>query len=139
MAVEEVLKANAISYHSVELGVAKLSAPLTAVQKETVSKGLAHYHLSLMEGRNKILVERIKKEITGILHAEEPLRFKLSAHLSQALDYNYTYLANMFSEEEGITLERYFIQQRVERVKELIVYEDLSLAQITDQLNYSSV
>lgn len=139
MAVEKVLNDNAISFHAVELGIAKLCAPVTAAQKEKVSKGLAYYHLSLMEDRNKILVERIKTEIIRILHTEEPLRYKLSAHLSQILDYNYTYLANTFSEVEGITLEKYFIQQRVERVKELIVYEDLSLAQITDQLNYSSV
>src|SRR5687768_4080057 len=94
MAVEKVLNDNAISFHAVELGIAKLNASVTAEQKEKVSEGLAHYHLSLMEDRNKILVERIKTEIIRILHAEEPLRYKLSAHLSQILDYNYTYLAN---------------------------------------------
>lgn len=139
MAVEAVLTANGIRYSSVELGRAKLQAPLTPAQKEAVVKGLAYYHLQLLEGKNKILVERIKTEIIELLHDPQPLQLKLSAHLSQKLDYNYTYLTNTFSEEEGITLEKYFIQQRVERVKELLVYEDLSLSQITDELQYSSV
>lgn len=139
MAVEAVLKANQVDYSSVELGRAKLAAPLTPVQKKGVAEGLAHYQLELMEDRNKILVERIKTEIIGLLHAPDTLKLKLSVHLSQALDYNYTYLANTFSEEEGMTLEKYFISQRVEQVKELIVYEDLSLTQIMDELGYSSV
>jgi AraC-like DNA-binding protein len=109
------------------------------MQKGKLEEGLKHYELELLEDRSKILVERTKTEIIGILHSSQPLQYKLSAHLSKVLDYNYTYLANTFSELEGITLERYFIAQRVERVKELILYEDLSLAQITDELAYSSV
>jgi len=139
MAVEAVLNANGIRYSSVELGRATLHASLTAAQKQAVIKSLAYYHLQLLEGRNKILVERIKTEILELLHDPHPLQLKLSAHLSQKLNYNYTYLANTFSEEEGVTLEKYFIQQRVERVKELLVYKDLSLTEIMDELNYSSV
>ena len=139
MAVEAVLKKAQIGYTSVELGRAKIEAPLSAAQKAALTEGLAYYHLELLEDRNKILVERIKTEIVALLASPHPLQLKLSAHLSQKLDYNYTYLANTFSEEEGLTLEKYFIQQRVERVKELLVYEDLSLTQIADALQYSSV
>lgn len=139
MAVEAVLEANMIAYRSVELGRVRLVQELTPAQKAAVVKGLRLYALSLMESRTSILVERIKTELTNLLHAPEATQLKLSAHLSAALEHNYTYLANTFSEHEGLTLERYFITQRVERVKELIVYEDLSLTRIADELVYSSV
>jgi AraC-like DNA-binding protein len=139
MAVQAVLDANGIRYRSIELGRVQLPSPLTDAEKPGLIKGLAHYHLELMEDHSSILVERIKTEIISLLQPPYQLHIKLSAHLSGALGYNYTYLANVFSQEEGMTLEKYFILQRVERVKELIVYEDLSLAQIIDELNYSSV
>ncbi|MEI6950617.1 AraC family transcriptional regulator [Paraflavisolibacter sp. H34] len=139
MAVEAVLAAHQIAFHSVELGWASLVEEPTAAQKAALAAGLQYYQLELLEDHGRILVERMKTEILHLLHAEQPLQFKLSAHLSQVLAYNYTYLANTFSELEGTTLERYFILQRVERVKELIVYEDRSLNQIADELRYSSV
>jgi AraC-like DNA-binding protein len=139
MAVQSVLEENAIPYLSIELGWAKLHRELTPAQKKRVEQGLKRYQLELMEDKNRILVERIKAEIVELLHSPHPMQFKLSVHLSQELDYNYTYLANTFSAVEGITVERYFIAQRVERVKELIVYEDISLTEITEELRYSSV
>lgn len=139
MAVEAVLEANKIAYRSVELGRAELIGELTPEQKMKFADGLRHYELELMENRTAILMERIKTAIMELLNSRQPMKLKLSAHLSNALDYNYTYLANTFSEQEGITLERYFISQRVEKVKELIVYENLSLVQIADELGYSSV
>lgn len=139
MAVEAVLREAGVDDALVELGRARLAAPLTEDQKTAVKKGLAYYHLALMENRNKILVERIKTEIRRLLAAPEQMQLKLSVYLSQVLDYNYTYLANVFSEEEGMTLEKYFINQRVERAKELMVYEELPLGEITGQLKFSSV
>jgi AraC-like DNA-binding protein len=139
MAVQAVLEEAGIPYLSIELGWAKLKDILTPEQKTKLKTGLGRYELEMMEDRREILIERIKTEIIRILHSPDPLQFKLSAYLSQVLHYNYTYLANSFSEQEGITLERYFIAQRIERVKELIVYEDMSLNQITDELAYSSV
>lgn len=139
MAVQSVLASNQIEYRSVELGRVLLVAPLTADQKDKLVKGLAYYQLYLMDDPNEILVERIKTEILGLLQSPHTLQLKLSVHLSQALDYNYTYLANLFSEHEGMTLEKYYICQRVERIKEFIVYENMSLSQITDELAYSSL
>jgi AraC-like DNA-binding protein len=139
MAVQAVLEEADIAYLAIELGWAQLKESLGPAQREAVQQGLSRYALEIMKDKRDILIERIKTEITRLLHSPEPMRLKLSAHLSQVLDYNYTYLANTFSEHEGITLERYFIAQRVERVKELIVYEDMSLNQITDELAYSSV
>jgi YesN/AraC family two-component response regulator len=139
MAVEAVLQANEIPYLDVQLGWAKLAEELSSTQRKAVEHGLAHYGLELMADKKKILVERIKTEIISLLHSPQSMRLKLSAHLSNVLEYNYTYLANTFSELEGQTLERYFITQRVERVKELMVYENFSLNRIADELNFSSV
>lgn len=139
MAVEAVLQAAGIPYLSTELGRVKLPTPLSSEQKTELNKGLKYYGLELMENRNKILVELIKTEILGLLQSPHTMQLKLSVHLSQTLQYNYTYLANTFSELEGITLERYFIAQRVERAKELMVYENLNLTQVADELAYSSV
>lgn len=139
MAVEAVLQANGIAFQDVQLGWAKLAEDLTATQQTAIEKGLQLYGLELMADKKKILVERIKTEIISLLQSPQNLRLKLSAHLSDVLEYNYTYLANTFSEQEGQTLERYFITQRVERVKELMVYENFSLTRIADELNFSSV
>ncbi len=139
MAVQAVLEEADIDYLAIELGWAKLKEGLTPKQKVSIQQGLRRYELEIMEDKKAILVERIKTEIIRLLHADDPMQLKLSAHLSQVLDYNYTYLANTFSEQEGITLERYFIVQRVERVKELIIYGGLSLTEIMDALAYSSV
>jgi AraC-like DNA-binding protein len=139
MAVEAVLKANNIAYNSVELGRADLADELTPAQRAKVAEGLLHYQLELMEDPGRILVERIKTEIITLLQSRQPMQLKLSVHLSKVLNYNYTYLANTFSEQEGMTLERFFISQRVERVKELIVYEYFPLVQIAEELGYSSV
>ena len=139
MAVQAALEEAGIGYLSIELGWAILKESLVPEQKGKVQQELKRYELEIMEDKKEILVERIKTEINRIFHSSDPLQFKLSAHLNKVLDYNYTYLANTFSELEGMTLERYFITQRVERVKELIVYDDLSLNQIMDELAYSSV
>jgi len=139
MAVQAVLEDAGIAFEEIELGWAKLPDVPTAEQEEAIEKGLARFELSVIRSRSAVLVELIKTEIIRLLHSRLPRLLKLSAHLSQSLNYNYTYLANTFSEYEGITLERYFISQRVERVKEMIVYEDLSLNEIADELSYSSV
>ena len=123
----------------VQLGWAKLEKELSSAQKEAIEKGLAAYGLELMVDKRKILVELIKNEITQVLQSPGNMRLKLSAYLSKALRYNYTYLANSFSDEEGLTLEKYFITRRIERAKEPMVYEELSLNEITDELNFSSV
>lgn len=139
MAVEKVLNDTGVPYLHVVLGKATLAMELTTKQNAAVEQGLKHYELELMEDKTKILVEQIKTEINTLLLAAQPLHLKLSVYLSNALDYSYTYIANTFSEQEGITLERYFITQRIERAKELMVYEGLSLAEIMDILGYSSV
>ena len=140
MAVQAVLEGLKIDFLSIEMGRVKLTAHLTTEELNKVNLGLQHYALELMINKKLIVVERIKSIIIQKFHtpdAEHVLKF--SVYLSEMLHYDYTYLANIFSEMEGSTIERFYIFNRVERVKELMVYESLSIKEIAYQLNYSSV
>ena len=140
MAVQAVLEEQHIPYHLIELGKVTLAVKITEEQRERINSGLLHYQLELMEDKKKILVEQIKVLIIGMLNLTDGnIHFRFTEHLSKNLFYDYTYLANTFSEVEGHTIEKFFIVTRIERVKELIVYQALSLTDITYQLNFSSV
>ena len=140
MAVQSVLEALQIDYESIELGRVKLRDYLSSEQKKALNTALQKYELELMEDKKQVLVEQVKILILEIFHQPDTdMELKLSAYLSKKLNYEYTYLSNMFSELEGSTIERFYIVNRIERVKELIVYEDLSLSDIAYQLKFSSV
>ena len=140
MAVEAVLHKLNVGYQTIELGWVQLDRDISATQRQLLNKELQHYHLELMDDSKAILVERIKTAIIELLSAEsiEP-NLKLSVYLSSQLGYQYTYLSNTFSEQEGYTIERFYIEKRVERVKELLVYEALTVTEIFYRMNYSSV
>ena len=140
MAVQSVLEALQIDYESIELGRVKLRDYLSSEQKKALNTSLQKYELELMEDKKQVLVEQVKILILEIFHRPDTdMELKLSAYLSKKLNYEYTYLSNMFSELEGSTIERFYIVSRIERVKELMVYEDLSLSEIAYQLKFSSV
>lgn len=140
MVVADVLEKRQIDYLLVEMGRVTLKTDLTVEKQEELNLGLKHYGLELMKDKRKILVESIKVLIIHLFNTEsEELNLKLSAYLSEKLDYDYTYLSNVFSELEGSTIERFYIENRIERVKELIIYEDLSITDIAHKLHYSSV
>lgn len=140
MAVQAVLDNLNIAYTTIELGKAKLTTDLSAQQRNDLDAALRVYELELIDDKRKILVEKIKTLIVEIFHSScVELRLKFSEHLSQQLNYDYTYLSNVFSELEGSTIEKFYISQRIERVKELMVYEDLSVTEISHHLNFSSV
>lgn len=140
MAVQSVLKELAMDYLSIELGEVTLAAALNPEQRKNLKVALLHYELELMDDKKRGLVEQIKTLIIETLHTsniEMPL--KLSEYLSKHLFYDYTYMANTFSEMEGSTIERFYIASRIERVKVLIAHEGLSIKETAYQLNYSSV
>ena len=140
MAVQSVLETLKIPYKSIELGQVELVDDLNAYQQQQLNTALKHYHLELMEDKKKILTERIKTLIIQLLHGEnDATPLKLSVYLADSLQYDYTYLSNVFSEVEGSTIERFFIVSRVERVKELLIYENWSITEIALQLKFSSV
>ena len=141
MAVQSVLEKLQIEYQSIELGKVNLRSAITTEQLELLNAALNYYELEVMDDKKKILVERIKVCIIEKLNSSSSLIMeeKLSLYLSKHLHYHYTYLANVFSEMERCTLERHYIESRIERVKELIVYEAISLKEISYRLNFSSV
>lgn len=140
MAVQSVLESLNINYLRIELGKVSLTTALSLVEQEVLNSSLKKYGLELMDDKRKILVERIKTLIIELFHSSEvELDLKFSEHLSRSLHFDYTYLSNVFSEMEGSTIEKFFITQRIERVKELMVYEGFSVSEISHQLNFSSV
>ena len=138
--VRNVLEALEIPFVEIELGRVKISSELSSDQRNKLDSALKYYDLELMDNAKKILVERIKIVIVEMFHAADGERIiKLSEQLSTSLQYDYTYLANTFSEVEKSTIEKFYILKKIERVKELIKYERLSIKEISYQLSYSSV
>jgi AraC-like DNA-binding protein len=140
MVVKQELEKLGLHYTIVELGKAEILEDITPTQKEEFKTGLIKFGLELLDDRKSILIEKIKKVIVELIHyTDEPLKVNFSDYLSEKLNHSYTYLANLFSEVEGITIEHYIIIHKIEKVKELLVYDELSLTEISYQMHYSSV
>ncbi len=127
-------------YRKVELGEVEIKGSITEDQRDLLKLALLKSGLMLMEDKDAILVEKIKSVVVEIIHySEETVKINFSDYLSEKLNLNYTYLSNLFSETTGITIEQYIIAHKIERVKELLIYDQLTLTEISYQLNYSSV
>jgi AraC-like DNA-binding protein len=140
MVVKEELKALGIKHAIVELGMVDLLDDLDPSQREKLKVALLKSGLELMDDKKAILIEKIKNVITELIHfTDEVPKVNFSDFLSEKLGYDYTYLANIFSEVKGITIEHYIIAHKIEKVKELLLYDELNLSEISYKLNYSSV
>jgi AraC-like DNA-binding protein len=140
MLVKAELEKLGLNYTSVELGEVTIQEDISAEQREQFNKSLKKAGLELMDDKKAMLVEKIRNVIIEMIHyADEPPLMKYSAYLSDKLNYDYTYLANLFSEVQGTTIEHFIILHKIERVKELLVYDGLNLTQIAYKLHYSSV
>ena len=140
MVVKDELTKVGLPYSSVELGEAEIMGDVTPDQREKLRAGLLRYGLELMDDKKSMLIEKIKNIIIELVHySEEPLSINFSVFLSEKLQYDYTYLANLFSEVQGTTIEKFLIAHKIERVKELLVYDELHLTEIAYQMHYSSV
>ena len=125
---------------SVELGEVEVTEELNQEQKNKLNRILLSFGFDLIDNKKSRLIEKIKNTIVKLVHySDEQLKTNFSQHISQLLHHDYNYLSNLFSEVEGITIEQYFIAQKIERAKELLMYDELSLSEIAFQLNYSSV
>lgn len=136
---EELAK---LGYHfvSVELGEAEVIENVSVEQHELIRVALLKSGLELMDDKKSILIQKIKNVIIELVHySEEPLTINFSEYLSQKLNYDYTYLANLFSEVQGTTIEKFLIAHKIERVKELLVYNEYNLTEIAYRMHYSSV
>ncbi len=138
--VKEVLSNLGIEYLSIDLGTVELTNDITPVQYDRLKEVLRSSGLVLMDDNKSILVERVKNIIIRIIHESEELpRINYSDYISEQLDYDYTYLSNIFTEVKGITIQQYIINNKIEKVKELLLYDELNLTEISYRLHYSSV
>ncbi|AHF14792.1 helix-turn-helix domain-containing protein [Niabella soli] len=140
MAVNTALTHLHIPVKNVDLGEVTLERTITPGEKQQLEEELNQLGFELIDDKKSRLIETIKKEIIALVHHQDgELKVNLSDYLSEKLHRDYNYLSNLFSEVEGTTIEKYFINQKIERVKELLVYDELSLSEIAYQLHYSSV
>ena len=140
MVVVSELEKLGLHHTVVELGEVEILETMSQAQKEALALGLKRSGLELMDDKKAILIEKIKQVVIEAIHyTDEALKVNFSDHLSEKLNYDYTYLANLFSEVEGTTIEHFIIKHKIERVKELLIYDELSLTEISYKLHYSSV
>ena len=140
LTVEEILKNASISYQKVLFGEIHLDEPLSNDKRDALQERLMRVGFELIDNHTGSLIEKIKKYV--ILKARNEAgkenALKLSVYLSAKLNYEYTHLSSLFSMVEGRTIENFFIDQRIEKAKELLVYGQMTLSQIASELNYSS-
>jgi YesN/AraC family two-component response regulator len=135
----EIDKLN-LNVKHIKLGEVLFENELSEEQKKAIDKALSLLGFELIDDKKSQIIEKIKNTIIKLVHHQDnELKNNLSEVLSSELHHDYNYLSNLFSEIEGTTIEKYFITQKIERVKELLVYNELSLSEIAFQLNYSSV
>jgi AraC-like DNA-binding protein len=140
MLVKEELKKLGLHFIVVDLGVVDIMETISAEQREELKAALLVSGLELMDDKRAMLIEKIKNVIIQLVHhTDEEIKTNFSDYLSEKLDYDYTYLANLFSEVQGTTIAQFLISHKVERIKELIIYGELNMSEIAWKLNYSSV
>lgn len=137
--VKEELKKLGLNYVVVDLGVAEILEDISKEQREQLGKNLLKSGLELLEDKKSILLEKIKNVITEMIHYSDELpKVNYSDYIGEKLGYDYTYLSNIFSEVKGITIQQFIIIHKIERVKELLLYDEFSLSEISYKLHYSS-
>lgn len=140
MMVKDELKKLGLHFIIVDLGVVEIMEDINEETRTLLKANLLESGLELMDDKRAILIEKVKNVIIQMIHyADEPIKVTFSEHLSEKLSQNYTYLANLFSEVQGTTIEQFMILHKVERIKELIIYDELNITEIAWKMNYSSV
>jgi AraC-like DNA-binding protein len=140
MMVKEELKKLSLHFIVVDLGEVEIMEELSDSQRNELKTGLFRSGLELMDDKKAMLIEKIKNVIIEIVHyADEMPKENYSEYISEKLNYDYTYLANIFSEVKGITIQQFIINHKIEKVKELLLYDELNLTEIAFKLHYSSV
>jgi AraC-like DNA-binding protein len=140
IAVKAELKKLGLHYIIVDLGEIEIMEEISADQRELLKVALLNSGFELMDDKRAVLIERIINVIIEMVHHKsEMIKINFSDFLSEKLDHDYTYLSNMFSEVKGITIQQFIIIHKVERIKELLMYDELNLTEISYLLNYSSV
>ena len=138
--VKEELKELGLHFMLVDLGEVEIMENITSEQREKLRAALIDSGLELMDDKRAVLIEKIKNVIIQMVHhSDDVLKVNFSNFLSEKLNHDYTYLANLFSEVQGTTIEQFLISHKIERIKELIIYGELNITEIAWKMNYSSV
>ena len=139
-AVKEELKKLGLHFILVDLGEVEIMEKISAEQRRDLILALQAIGLELMDDKRAVLIEKVKNAIIEMVHhSDEIIKVNFSDYLSEKLNHDYTYLANLFSEIQGTTIEHFIISHKVERIKELIIYDELNITEIAWKMNYSSV
>jgi AraC-like DNA-binding protein len=140
MVVKSELKNLGLHFIVVNLGEAEVMEDISKEQMDRLGIALKKTGLELMDDKKSILVEQIKTVIIELVHyTDEQIKINLSTYISEKLNHDYTYLANLFSEVKGTTIEQFYLTHRIEKVKELLIYDEFTLSEIAYKLHYSSV
>ena len=140
MIVRSELEKMQIPIKVLELGEVELNEELTSLQKNDLKTALLKFGLELMEDKKSILIEKIKNIVVEMIHYnDEAPVLNFSSYLSEKLNYDYNYLSNLFSEVKGTTIEHFIIAHKIEKAKELLIYNELTLTEIAEKLHYSNV
>ena len=140
MAVKEELKKLGLHFIVVDLGEVEIMEDITMEDKRKLRIGLLNSGLELIDNKRSVLIGKIKNVIIEMIHhSEDYIKINFSVFLSDKLNHDYTYLANLFSEVQGTTIEHFIIYHKIERIKELILYNELNITEIANKMNYSSV
>lgn len=140
MIVKAILREMDLHFIMVDLGVVEIMEELTPVQLEALNNALQESGLELMDDKRAILIESIQSVIIEMIHNEKDLTsINYSEYISEKLNHNYTYLSNIFSEVKGTTIQQFIILHKIEHIKELIMYDELNMTEISYKMNYSSV
>ena len=140
MVVHQELEKLGIKNAVVDLGTVELLDDISSEQRQILKENLLKTGLEVLDNKKSILIEKIKNVVIEMIHYSDELpKENFSDYISEKLGYDYTYLANTFSEVKGMTLQHFIIINKVEKVKELLLYDELNLTEISYKLNYSSV
>ncbi|MGE6353357.1 helix-turn-helix domain-containing protein [Flavobacterium sp. NPDC079362] len=140
MVVENELEKLDLDFTNITLGEVTLAKELNPEKRNALEAALIPLGFEVIDDKKSRIIEKIKNSIIDLVHHQDnDTKSNLSDLLSEKLNHDYNYLSNLFSDVEGTTIEKYFIAQKVEKVKELLVYDELSLSEIALRLNYSSV
>ena len=139
MIVKEELNKLGLHYIIVNLGEVEIMENLDGEQIVLLQRGLEHWGLELMDDKRAIIIERIKDLIIEMIYSDEEMKINFSHYLTGKFNHSYTYLSNLFSEVQGMNIEHFIVMHKVERIKELIMYDELTISEIAWKMNYSSL
>lgn len=140
LVVKDALRNTGLHFVLVGLGEVEIMENISDDQRKQLKESLLISGLELMDDKRSILIERIKIVIIEMVHhSDQDIKINFSHFLSEKLNHGYTYMSNLFSEVQGTTIEQFIIFHKVERIKELIIYDELTITEIAWKVNYSSV